>query len=313
MDNELNIQCESCSATLKFKPGTDCLSCSYCGKTHQIIPSETKYNGIQSFDIDDYVREIFDTESQVALTLVKCNVCSAEITLGEKLISKDCLFCSTPLVFQQSKVNRTHKPHYMLPFAISENESEEVFQDWIKKRWFAPNALKKYGIQNKKLQGVYLPFWLYDCTATSYYEGKQGTVYLDSMGSSQKTKIKWDSVRGTVYDIFDDVLVPATHSLPNRKLDALEPWDLEYLKPFDGRYLTGFKTENYQISLRDGFSDAKQKMSRIIRRHIKRDIGAEQQQISHVSTLMKILLLSIFYYLAGYQPIDIEEKPINLL
>ena len=60
MDNELNIQCESCSATLKFKPGTDCLSCSYCGKTHQIIPSETKYNGIQSFDIDDYVREIFD-------------------------------------------------------------------------------------------------------------------------------------------------------------------------------------------------------------------------------------------------------------
>ena len=96
--------------------------------------------------------------------------------------------------------------------------------------------------------------------------------------------MRWSSVSGTVFKYFDDVLVVATKSLPNNKLYALEPWDLENLKPYDSQFLTGFKTENYQITLRQGFSEAKKRMTHAIRQDIKKDIGGDRQSISRIYT-----------------------------
>jgi len=83
---------------------------------------------------------------------------------------------------------------------------------------------------------------------------------------------------------FDDVLVPATNSVSRNKLEALEPWDIENLKPYDSQFLVGFKAENYQITLRQGFSEGKKKMARVIRRDIKRNIGGDKQSIRQVYT-----------------------------
>ena len=40
----------------------------------------------------------------------------------------------------------------------------------------------------------------------------------------------------------------------------LEPWDIQDLVPFDPAYLSGYKTESYQIGLKEGFEDAKARM-----------------------------------------------------
>jgi len=284
MNKEANIKCDGCGAALTFKSGTGSLSCQYCGHS-QAINIETDSSVIEEFDINEYVRETFDKEAVTEVATVKCNACSAETTLGDRLASKVCPFCSAPLVIQQAQVKRMHTPQYMLPFAVTEKEAFSNFQSWIKRLWFAPNALKQYAVRNDKLQGVYLPFWTYDCSTTSRYVGKRGENYtVSGPNNSRTTRVRWSHASGTVYSYFDDVLVPATSSLPNNRLEALEPWDLENLKPYDGQFLTGFKTENYQITLRQGFSDAKNKMLRLIRQRIKADIGGDRQNISHIHT-----------------------------
>src|SRR5208282_4917020 len=81
-----------------------------------------------------------------------------------------------------------------------------------------------------------------------------------------------------------DVLVPATKSVNEARLDALEPWDLPALCAYEPAYLAGFKAQRYQIELPAGFEKAKQVMERTITQDVRRDIGGDEQRIEQVRT-----------------------------
>jgi hypothetical protein len=83
---------------------------------------------------------------------------------------------------------------------------------------------------------------------------------------------------------FDDVLVLGAKSLPKSYTDALEPWDLSALVPFQTQYLAGFGAEGYQVELEEGFDEAKLKMRAVIEGDVRRDIGGDEQQISSLDT-----------------------------
>jgi hypothetical protein len=95
------------------------------------------------------------------------------------------------------------------------------------------------------------------------------------------------------------VLVSATKALPRPKLDALQPWDLAAVRPYDPAFLSGFKAQRYQIELGEGFEIAKDVMEGIIYGDVARDIGGDEQRIHSVDTrysgvTFKHLLLPIW-------------------
>ena len=109
---------------------------------------------------------------------------------------------------------------------------------------------------------------------------------------------------GHVDNLFDDVLVVASKSLPREYVEKLEPWELQNLVPFNESYLSGFKTESYQIDLKEGFDDAKIKMDERIRAAVCSDIGGDHQRIHTLNTIynnitFKHILLPI--WISAYQ------------
>jgi hypothetical protein len=60
--------------------------------------------------------------------------------------------------------------------------------------------------------------------------------------------------------------------------------DLESLVGYDPSYLSGFRTERYQVDLGQGFERAKQVMDTRIRVAVNRDIGGDHQRVHSVST-----------------------------
>jgi hypothetical protein len=97
-------------------------------------------------------------------------------------------------------------------------------------------------------------------------------------------KTRWHYVSGSVSRNFDDVLVVASNSLPRSYAQALEPWDLEKLVPYDEQFLSGFQTEAYQVELEQGFEYAKGIMDSAIREAVRRKIGGDQQRIHSLNT-----------------------------
>jgi DNA-directed RNA polymerase subunit RPC12/RpoP len=282
-DGQQRFPCGQCGAKLVYKPGTANLKCQYCGYENAIPQSEAQ---IDELGFEAYLTKLAATEETGEHTTFKCDACAAEI---DKPPGKDafaCPFCGSDIV-ATAKSHKLIKPKSLLAFRIEQAEVRARFRNWVRKLWFAPNALKKFN-RMERLAGIYIPYWTYDCNTTSAYTGQRGEHYYVTVGSGKnrrrERRTRWYSASGVVFNSFNDVLVLASESLPRKLADNLEPWGLRDLVPYEDAYLSGFQAESYQIDLVGGFVHAKEIMAGHIRDTVRGDIGGDEQRIDSVST-----------------------------
>jgi len=138
---------------------------------------------------------------------------------------------------------------------------------------------------------VYMPYWTYDSNSQTPYVGERGEVYFEreryvENGEEKEReveRIRWWPVSGNVGVQFQDVLVPASGSVPKDYADGLAPWGLNQLAPYRDDYVSGFTVEAYQTGLEPGFGLAQQHMEVAIRDAICQDIGGDRQRILTMS------------------------------
>ena len=287
--------CNSCGAILKFAPGTHSLRCDYCGFENEITNSK-ETEPISELDFHSHLsNESSNSQNTQQLSTVKCTGCSAESTLKPNVTADECAFCGTALVLKNAHITTLIKPKSVLPFKIDKKLAIESFTKWLSTLWFAPSDLKKYATADK-LNGMYIPYWTYDTSAFTDYSGERGidrseTHYYSEEENGQTvqksrtvTVTDWYHASGDVKNEFDDILINASHSLPKEYADTLEPWDLESIVPFNENYLAGFRSESYQIGLKEGFEIAKEKIQSTIDNAIRQDIGGNHQRVHSKNT-----------------------------
>ncbi|MCK5902500.1 MAG: primosomal protein N' (replication factor Y) - superfamily II helicase [Cocleimonas sp.] len=306
---QTHFPCEQCGADLIYSPDSQNLKCTYCG-FHNPIPSN--YQEIKEYDFYSALRELQHLkkdDTKAIARIIRCPSCAAQFSLEDEF-SADCPFCGTPVVASTEQV-RFIQPKSLLPFKITDEQAINAFDQWVDRLWFAPSSLKKISRRNEKLMGVYLPYWTYDSHTENSYRGQRGTIYyerqvfhavVDGRRVQQVRsvpRIRWQAVSGHIPLHFDDVLIGASKTLPRNIIDYLEPWDLHDLVPYSEAYLSGFHSELYQITVDQGYLQAKQLMDHHIDRAIREDIGGDQQRIadvrtSHSETTFKHLLLPVW-------------------
>ncbi len=315
--------CSSCGANLTFKPGADRLECEYCGNVQMIAAPVQQDTGdddgdgdggggtvaIKEYDFNTALQEMAQRPASELVpggSTVRCDSCGAETVISGQ--SDHCAFCGSPLVVAVEETGAVLVPESLLSFKLDKRTAKESYEKWVRKLWFAPNDVKKKA-KAQGMDGVYLPYWTYDSETTTNYVGQRGEYYYvtesytDSEGKTKTRRVRktrWYSPRpGRVHVSFDDVLICASESLPRKILRALEPWDLEELKPYDPGFLSGFLCERYKVDLQGGFKLAEERMKPEIRSTIKSDIGGDTQRIlvmnvSHDDVTFKHLLLPVW-------------------
>jgi LSD1 subclass zinc finger protein len=288
--------CRECGAFLVFAPGSTHLKCPYCGTENEI---EASAEEIEEIDYNSFIASGALIADKQQIAVIKCTSCGAESSLKPNITSDECPFCGTALVVSSGSLCSVIKPKSLLPFKIDQKQGFGLYKSWLHDLWFAPNDLKKYAHNHEKLNGMYIPYWTYDCKTVSRYTGERGDnytvteTYTTTENGKQVTrtrqvvKIRWRPASGTVRNTFDDVLVLASHSLPGNYTRELEPWDTQNLVPFNEKYLSGFRTETYQVDVKSGFEQAREIMDSTIRATICRDIGGDHQRIHFVDTIYK--------------------------
>ncbi|MCG9910133.1 MAG: DNA helicase PriA [Flavobacteriales bacterium] len=302
------IACISCGASLKYKPGTDHLSCGFCGAENEIplVPKE-----ILELDFNEYLEKFESAAPVTEVKTVQCKNCAATTSLPPNVTSMDCPYCTTPLIVEQCKVENVITPHALVPFKLNANQASEKFRSWIKGLWFAPNKLQKMAMVTDTIRGIYTPYWTYDANTHTFYVGQRGTWHYRTVSytavengktvskTRQEKYTVWTMASGKVDNIFDDILVNASNSIPRNMADGIEPWPLGDLKPFTPEFLSGFLSEKYQVDLKNGFGIAKSKMEKEINQTVCRDIGGDEQRVISMNTdyrdiTFKHVLLPIF-------------------
>lgn len=288
--------CPQCGADLRFSPGEGKLVCDHCGHSEPLSAQRTKTQPIQELDLRRGLEAALpDTEMEVS-RISRCPNCGAEVEFDPAVHSAECPFCATPVVADTGE-SRHIKPKGVAPFDITEMQAREAINQWLGSRWFAPSGLQDYARKGRALQGVYVPYWTFDADTKSSYSGRRGTIYYETQAVQvrdqqgnvrtemrQVPRIRWTPVSGRVARFFDDVLVLASRSLPKSHTDALLPWDLTRLEPYQPEFLAGFRAEGYTVSLQDGLTEARAYMDQMIERDVRFDIGGDRQEVHAVNT-----------------------------
>ncbi len=311
-DREHRFPCDQCGADLRYDPGAGQLVCDHCGHQEPAVSDGPWQGGaIRELDFKQALNNLLPAQEIEETRVTKCPNCGAQVEFHETTHALECPFCATPVV-TGTGTHRHIKPRGVLPFALTEKQARQAMTDWLGGLWFAPNGLQEYARKGRSLDGIYVPYWTFDADTKSRYHGERGTVYHETRTvvrdgkRVQQTvaKVRWTPKSGRVARFFDDVLVLASRSLPKRYTDALEPWDLSALAPYQPQFLAGFRAEGYAVELDEGFDQAREKMNRVIERDVRFDIGGDQQRIHDIQTAIsdvtfKHILLPV--WLAAYK------------
>ncbi|CDH46939.1 primosomal protein N' (replication factor Y) - superfamily II helicase [Candidatus Contendibacter odensensis] len=284
--------CAQCGAALEYAPGTEVLRCSHCGHENRIVAAAAP---IVEQDFRQTLQLLATTATTRDNVAIHCDSCGASYSFDGTVHSGLCPFCGAPAV-AKTEQHRQLQPQALLPFQIGRDQARTAFHQWLGKLWFAPSKLKDYARNDASLSGMYVPYWTYDADTTTSYQGERGDDYqvqetYIAIEDGRKvertrtvTKTRWTPAAGRVSRFFDDVLVLASQSLPRAVTEQLEPWDLANLTPYQEAYLSGFRSEMYQVELDQGFERAREIMAPTIRHDIERDIGGDHQRILAADT-----------------------------
>src|SRR5579884_3284840 len=291
--------CPSCSATMVYDPESGGMKCPYCGSKQTIHGGEGEVQDhVRTHALDEFLNSQnghLQTLSDKALQ-ANCGSCGGTVVFVPPEVAGNCSFCGAAIVAEPKAADPLIAPDGVLPARVSKNAARTSVQQWLSTRWFAPNSLKKMA-QQEGISGVYLPFWTYDADTNSTYVGERGEHYYetetyeetDSNGNRvtrtrEVQHTRWYPASGRVSRNFQDVLIPATHAVNERRLNKLQPWNLNAVATYEPAYLAGFKAQRYQLELADGFGKAKDVMRIAIEHDVCQDIGGDEQRVLSVDT-----------------------------
>jgi len=240
---------------------------------------------------------------------IVCQNCGGHTTFTGTLTATRCPYCATPIQRNDVQDAPARIPvDGVLPFQVDEKTARDHLEKWITSRWFAPTEFKKYKTTGA-FSSIYAAYFSYDSETQTAYQGQRGDDYTVTVGSGDdqhtETRTSWTSVSGHVANSFDDVTVLANDGFNTKRIKALEPWPTQTARPFSPQFVAGHLCRTYDRDAEVCFPEAKSEMDSAIDATIRRDIGGDQQRISHKDTrhltltfkhlLLPIWLLTVIY------------------
>ena len=269
-----NYKCPACTAPLHFVGASGKLECDFCGSKYDVAEIEALYADKEAKAVEaakqadakaeqnrrkmaDMEADGWDTSGLNSdwgaeadgMKAYSCPSCGAELICDETTADTSCPYCGYPTVVP-GQFSGALKPVYVIPFKLSKEDAVAALKNHYKGKPFLPKAFTN-GNHIQEIQGVYVPFWMFDGVAegTADYEGLITHIY-DS-GDEEVTETQHFEVRRGGSIAFEKVPVDASSKMPDDHMDSIEPYDYAGLKPFSTAYLPGFLADKYDVSVAD--------------------------------------------------------------
>lgn len=254
----MEYKCSNCGGELQFDPESGKLKCPFCGRVQELNEQENagqSQKGLVDHEVHEdtsasqsgmkaFVKATDgSTESTEDLVVYECPHCGAEIVTDKTTSATTCLFCKTPLVIEKQTSGK-FAPKYVVPFEIDKKRLGELYEQYIAKKPFYPD---EYASENviDKIQGIYLPYWLYDLQMNGMMSARGEHTITTRRGKYMVTDhMVYQIERGGSMD-FWKIPVVASSKASEEAMNAIEPYNYDKLMPYNPGYLPGFLAQRY--------------------------------------------------------------------
>ncbi len=214
-------KCRNCGGNTIYEPSRKRMFCPHC----------------ESLDSENIVREG---------SLTQCGNCGAPISPGQYESAGRCSHCGSYLIHDE-RIGGVYEPHLILPFQLNKEMAVQRLNQEFRKKTFMPAGfLSRKSLE--KMQGIYVPFWLYDYQTHYDFEGEGTRVRVWTQGDTEYTETSYYHIIRQMEADFDKVPVDASFMMDDGEMDLMEPYTYKELEDFNPKYMSGFEGEVYNQS-----------------------------------------------------------------
>ena len=211
-DTSVSFKCPNCTGPLSYVPGQSEIVCEYCGTRLSVADLEAYYA----------------RNEQKMLRAFQCPSCGAEIVTDDNTMATECCYCGNPTMIS-ARYEGALRPDYVIPFQKTRDEAKEAFRAFYEgKRLLPDNFLSDTRIDS--IQGMYVPFWLFDScvTATGSYRAK--TVRTYRRGNCEVTEAEYYECQREGSLAFSKVPVDGSRRMDDTWMESIGPYDYSFLQ-----------------------------------------------------------------------------------
>lgn len=269
METVREYKCLSCGAGLHFHPAEQNWKCDYCRSVfekqelesfYQEKERKAKLKQEQKNAAQNAKPQERKMETPKELDAYFCKSCGAEIVGDHETIATFCLYCKSPTIIK-ARMQGEFTPRYIIPFKIDQKKAREIYGQWIKGHFLAPNSFKEDN-EIDKIRGIYAPYWIYHADNIQVFLRGTGTIVrVWEVGKTEYTETSYFAVErgGTIS--YQNVPVDGSKKMDDKAMMAIEPFDYEKMTDFSMDYMTGFFAERYDLDKDTLQQTAKERMS----------------------------------------------------
>ena len=246
-----NYQCPACTGPLHFSGESGNLECEYCGSSYTVAQIEEMYRekeakAAAAQNSGEWKKasltEDWGSDGK-GMKTYSCPSCGAELICDENTAATCCPYCGNQTVIPGQFAGAL-KPEYVIPFKTDRAAAIEALKSHYKGKILLP---KSFADNNhvEKIQGVYVPFWMFDAEAKGEMSFQATSSRVHIQGDEEITTTDHFEVYRSGSMEFEKIPVDASSRMPDGHMDAIEPFDYSELKPFSTAYLPGYLADKY--------------------------------------------------------------------
>lgn len=274
-----NYQCPACTGPLHYSAKSGKLACDYCGSSFDVAEIEALYARKEAeaaaakqaadakaeaaqaakdeaaeaaaasggWDTSDLSRD-WGAEAD-GLRVYSCPSCGAELICDQSTAATACPYCGNPAIVP-GQFSGALRPDYILPFRLSKDDAVQALRAHYKGKPFLPRSFTSAN-HIEQIQGVYVPFWLFDGGAEGAASYRASNTNVYETGDYEITETRHYHVVRAGSLAFEKIPVDASSKMPDDHMDSIEPFDYAKLRPFSTAYLPGYLADKYDVTIDD--------------------------------------------------------------
>ena len=274
-----NYQCPACTGPLHYSAKSGKLACDYCGSSFDVAEIEALYArkeaeaaaAKQAADAKAEAAQAAKAEAAEAaaasggwdtsdlsrdwgaeadgLRVYSCPSCGAELICDRSTAATACPYCGNPSIVP-GQFSGALRPDYILPFRLSKDDAVQALRAHYKGKPFLPRSFTSAN-HIEQIQGVYVPFWLFDGGAEGAASYRASNTNVYETGDYEITETRHYHVVRAGSLAFEKIPVDASSKMPDDHMDSIEPFDYAQLRPFSTAYLPGYLADKYDVTIDD--------------------------------------------------------------
>ena len=240
-------KCPCCGGAIEFDSGIQKMRCPYCDTEFEMEALAAYDSELSNETPDDLQWETADSApwQEEEIRSYVCKSCGGEIIGDENTAATACPYCGNPVVMMQQFTGAL-KPDLVIPFKLDKNAAIAALKKHYEGKRLLPKVFKDEN-HLQEIQGIYVPFWLFDTEADANVRFKATQVRCWSDSRYDYTQTSHFALSRSGHIGFERIPVDGSSKMDDTMMESIEPFDHTQAVDFQTAYLAGYLADKYDV------------------------------------------------------------------